>query len=186
MKYLTTSLTILILCSYVSPVPAVIIYECVDDGGNLTYRDRCPPGTTSSNEMKIYIGAKKTVDAPDVAIAFYTTPTCDACDVIRTVLEKYGASYTEKNVEKDIALQTELQQKSGGSNTLSVPTVIVGEKVIVGYNKQALISSLEEVGFKNPDVAQPASGPEAETAEPEAVPETQPETGEQTTETATE
>lgn len=131
------------------PAMAVKIYECVDEAGNTTFESTCPPGTTVSGEKSFYTGKKKPdAGSPDIPVTLYTVPSCDACDVVKEVLGKYNAGFTEKNIENNPDLQKELQEKSGGGNTLSVPTVIIGEKVIVGFNKQSLTSSLEEAGFK--------------------------------------
>ena len=158
MKYITSSIILTISCLLSTQVLAVKIVECVDEAGNSTFQDRCPPGTTVAGEKKFYTGKKESdASTPDVPITLYTVPACDACDVVRNILEKYGANVSEKNVESDVALQRELQEKSGATGTLSVPTVIVGEKVIVGYNKQDLIASLEAAGFKQ------AGAPAAET-----------------------
>ena len=148
MKTTLTGLLASLLLAATAPALAVTILECKDEDGTITYRDRCPVGTMQAGEKKFYTGSKAGEEAgPDVAVDFYTVPTCDACDVVRKILDEYGAHYSEKNVESNVELQKELQEKSGGGNSLSVPTVIVGETTIIGYNKQSLITSLEEAGF---------------------------------------
>ena len=159
MKHILAAVSVFITLTISVPAFAVIIYECVDDEGNQSFRDRCPDGATPVNEYKIYTGPKE-ADLPDVEITFYTVPSCDACDVVRNVLDKYGAQYDEKNVKQNIDLQRELQEKTGEEGTLSVPTVIIGEKMIIGHNKQNLVSALEEVGFKLPEAEEEESAPE--------------------------
>lgn len=172
MKYITTSIILTISCLLSTQLLAVKILECVDENGNSAFQDRCPPGTTVAGEKKFYTGKKEgNPDSPDVPITLYTVPTCDACDVVRNILEKYGANVSEKNVESDVALQQELQKKSGATGTLSVPTVIVGEKVIVGYNKQDLVASLEEAGFKQGGTPAPGAATSEEAVEEESQPD---------------
>jgi glutaredoxin len=159
-----------------SQVPAVTIYECVDDAGNKTYQDRCPPGTTPVTEKNIRTGpgsSTKTVGAgtqvPDVEILMYSAPECDACMILRGVLDEYKAPYTDKNINASDEVKRELQEKAGGSSTLTIPTVIVGESVIAGFKKSELVSALEQAGFKKPVVEteeeEEVEEPAAETAE---------------------
>jgi len=165
MKYIVSSITLIISCLLSTQVLAVKILECVDEAGNSTFQDRCPPGTEPVGEKNFYTGKKESDSGnPDIAITFYFVPTCDACDVVRNILEKYGANISEKNVETDVNLQRELLEKTGAEGTLSVPTVIVGEKVIIGYNKQELVNSLEDAGFKEPG-AETESNTAEQTAE---------------------
>jgi glutaredoxin 3 len=161
MKQSLFGFSAILLCLTSVSAPAVSIFECVDEAGNSTFRERCPPDTTLAGEKKFYTGGKKSdTDVPDIAITLYTVPDCDACDVVKNVLSDYGANFTEKNIENNVELQTELMEKSGGGATLSVPTIIVGEKVIVGFNKQNLTSTLEEAGLRKP-----GSGEESKPAE---------------------
>ena len=171
MKQLVSGISAILFCLTSANLFAVSIYECVDEAGNRTFQERCPPGTTLAGEKKFYTGTGVAEGAaPDVAVTLYLVPDCDACDVVRNVLSDYGARFTEKNIENNVELQTELMEKSGGGATLSVPTVIVGEKVIVGFNKQGLTSTLEEAGFKKAgsgETSKPVETPApAVTAEP--------------------
>ena len=176
MKNIKLGFALIVLYFLAMPAMAVKIYECVDEEGNSTWQDKCPPGTTPAGEKSFYTGSKKSDSgSPDVPVTIYTVPTCDACDVVKNILNNYQASFTEKNIQDNVALQTELQEKSGGGATLSVPTVIIGEKVIVGYNKQTLTSSLEEAGFKTGDgTAKEQPAPAAEPPAPEETTEAEP------------
>ena len=172
-------------------VAAVTIYECVDDAGNSTYETFCPPGTTSATEKNIHTGSgdagtskpAAAVATPDVEILMYSAPNCDACLILRGILDEYKAPYTDKNINSSDDVKRELQEKVGGESTLTIPTIIVGETVIAGYKKDNLISTLEQAGFKKPEVE--TEGEEGGTEEtpaapgtPEAATET---TGEETT-----
>ena len=147
MKYLSHSIVVIFICLFASHSYAVKIFECVDEAGNKSFESRCPPGTSPVNEKDFYTGADDEEAIPDVEISLYSVPTCEACDVVRNILDKYGVKYSEKNVKTNIELQNELQKISGAEGTLSVPTVTIGEKVIVGYNKAELTKTLEEVGY---------------------------------------
>jgi glutaredoxin len=137
--------------------PAVTIFECVDEAGNSTYQDRCPPGTTPANEKDFRTGSGDSKPAatpgaapPDVEILMYSAPNCDACLILRGVLDEYKAPYTDKNINAGDEVKRELQEKVGGAETLTIPTIIVGETVIAGFKKDNLISTLEQAGFKKP------------------------------------
>ena len=179
---LKSTLMILLLCTLGLPgAYAVTVFECIDEAGNSTFQDHCPPGTTPANERKIPTGAQDDKAAPaatkkpeeaegtgDATITFYTTSTeCDACLVIKAILDKYGASYTTKDISTDLAVRQELKDKSGGTGTsVSVPTIIINDQVIAGFNKEALAKALEGAGYKK---AEPAAAPAPETeAEPES------------------
>jgi glutaredoxin len=163
---------------------AVTIYECVDEEGNSVFQDRCPPGTTPEGEMKIRTGsgsepakpAPAGSGAPDVDITLYAAPECDACLILRGVLEQYSAVFSEKNINQSDDVKRELQEKMGGSTTLTIPTTIIGEKIIAGFKKDELISTLESAGFSKPEPED--TSPESEPVEeptPELSSETEPE-----------
>ena len=193
MKNITTMMTLLLCTMCLAKANAVTIYECVDEAGNSTFQDHCPPGTTPANERDIKTGAAgeetEETAAPAAAaetpaaggpITFYTTSTeCDACLVIKSTLDKYGASYTEKDISTDLASRQELKDRTGASGSVSVPTVIIGEQVISGFNKEALSSALESAGYARP-AAPAAVTPPGQRAAPapgtEPVTETEEET----------
>lgn len=156
MQYLTNSLSISLLVLSLSSlhVHAVTIQVCVDETGEKTFQEKCPPGTTSANSLKLQTGkSSKSVEATpaNVNITLYTIPDCDSCDVIRLVLEDYGTSFTEVDIKDNAELQNKLKEEIGAEGSLKIPTVIFGEKQIVGFNKATLISELESAGFKKKD-----------------------------------
>jgi len=161
MKHITTMMTLLLCTICLTKAHAVTIYECVDEAGNSTFQDHCPPGTTPANEQEIKTGAAEEEAAPeDTAeaptegggdITFYTTSMeCDACVIIKSTLTKYGAGFTEKDISTDMAVREELRNKTGGTSAV-VPTVVIGDQVITGYNKDALSKALENAGYTKPE-----------------------------------
>ena len=164
---------------------AVTIYECIDEDGNSIFQDRCPPGTTPASEKKIRTGSVSEAanvappaggSVPDVEITLYSAPECDACLILRGVLEQYSAVFSEKNINQSDEVKRELQEKMGGSTNLTVPTTIIGEKIIAGFKKDEVISALENAGFSKPEpeAASPESEPPVEASPPELSPETEP------------
>ncbi len=165
MKYIISSITLIIACLLSTQVFAVKILECVDEAGNSSFQDRCPPGTEPVSEKVFYTGNQASDKGnPNISIALYTVPACDTCDLVRNLLNRYGANVTEINIKDDVNLQRELLEKTGSEGSLSIPTVIFGDQVIVGYKKQELIKSLEDAGFEIPD-AETKSNTAEQTAE---------------------
>ena len=174
MKHIPTLLTLLLCTLSLPGANAVTVLECVDAAGNSTFQDHCPPGTTPASARDIKTGAPDSAkqtsakepaqaeETGDATITFYTTSTdCDACLVIKSVLDKYGASYTTKDISTDMAVRQELKDKSGGTgSSVSVPTVIMNDQVISGYSKDALVKALEDAGYKK---SEPAAAPAPET-----------------------
>ena len=155
MRYKLIGLITITLCFLFSGANAVTVYECVDEAGNSTFQDRCPPGTTPANEKKISTGNKeKSTDdeeKPDVATTLYVMSNCEACDVVNGLLTKYGVNFNEVNVEADIELQIQLKEKISAEASLTLPTTIIGETVIIGYQRQDLITALEATGHSLPN-----------------------------------
>jgi glutaredoxin len=174
MKIIHTILSGIFLGLALSSAHAVTIYECVDEEGNSIFQDRCPPGTTPAGEKKFRTGATSEPTTttstggdtpPDADITLYSAPECDACLIMRGVLEQYGAVFTEKNINQSDEVKKELQEKTGGSSTLTIPTTIFNETIIVGFKKDELISTLEGAGFKKPVSEEPPA--EENTSVPE-------------------
>lgn len=160
---------------------AVTIYECVDDEGNSVFQDRCPPGTTPAGEKKFRTGSGDepvitSTDGnipPDAEITLYSAPDCDACFILRGVLEQYGAIFSEKNINLSDEVKLELQEKMGGAGTLTIPTIIIDEKIIAGFKKDELINTLESTGYTKPGAGE---NPAEEISPEETVPESEPAT----------
>lgn len=176
MKYAIFTLFGSLFLLLAGPAAAVTIYECVDDEGNITYQDRCPPGTTPAGEKKMRTGTGGGAstqpatggEQPDVDITLYTAPDCDACLILKGIMDEYQAPYSEQNINSSDEVKRELQEKLGGASTLTIPTIIIGEQAITGYKKTELIAALEQAGFSKPAAEEPAAEEEeqdlAETA----------------------
>lgn len=138
---------------------AVTIVQCRDAEGNVTYQEKCPPGSEVVGTKNIYTGPKD--KGPDLEqlkedkpVVFYSVETCDACDLVRSYLQTRGIPFNEKSIRDDAELQEELIAKTG---ELSVPVVTIGEEVVEGYNKPVLKDKLDAAGY--PDkTAEPAEG----------------------------
>lgn len=128
---------------------AIKLYRWVDQAGHVSYQDSPP---SSGNAQEKNIGQDSAPTDSDTAAAaekfpvvLYAVPKCAACDLARAYLRKRKIPFTEKNVESDIKVQQEMKEKTGGE--LSVPTLMVGTKVIRGYLESWLESELDSAGY---------------------------------------
>ena len=148
MKYITIRLGILVLSLAALNVGAVTIHECVDEKNETTFQDTCPPGSESVNTFILQTSAPTEITRFGTNITLYSVPDCESCDITRNVLTRYDASFNEINIKDSEESRTKLRILLGSEGDVSVPTVIFGEKQIVGFNKATLISELEAAGFE--------------------------------------
>jgi len=138
------------------------LYKWVDQDGNVTYQDTPPPGEDSTatpfaEDAEVAAEAKANEgNLPDIPVTLYSVPTCDACDLVRNLLEKYGVPYEEKDASNDVDVQSDLKELAG---QLSVPVLTVGDAVISGYTSSGITSELANAGFTpNRESGSPGAG----------------------------
>ena len=68
-------------------------------------------------------------------VTVYTTPTWPHCTHVKEFLSQKGIKYQELNVAENEAAREEMIKKTG---RMAVPTITVGEQVVVGFNKNEL------------------------------------------------
>lgn len=150
MKLFTPILFLLTLIfTSINVIAAVKIVECEDEKGNRAFHKMCPPSTKMVGEKKLLTGQsdKEKADGDiNINATIYIVPDCDTCEEVMEFLQTRNISITEKVVDKDLNLQTELTELTGG---LKVPTVIIGESVIIGYNRAELKAALKTAGYKD-------------------------------------
>ncbi|MCC7411963.1 MAG: glutaredoxin family protein [Gammaproteobacteria bacterium] len=157
-----------VLLSFAAAATDVTVYQCTDPTADKFYADRCPPGTTKEAEMHLQgtprpAGGEMAEVARAHPVTLYAVPACDACDLVRTQLNRRGIPYTEKDASKDIAVQNELKEAAGA---LSVPVVRFDDQVLTGYDRNALEAALDAVGFPREDAAAATDVPESAPEEP--------------------
>jgi glutaredoxin len=147
-KLLKLTVTTLILLLG-SAVDARTVVECVDADGNVSFRDRCPPGMTKKGEKQLRgVNSAPEPSVADIAatnpVMVYVVPQCDACDLVRNALDSRDIPYDLRDVQDDAAAQEELKGRSGG---LTVPTTLVGDRVLTGYSRDAIDGALRQAGY---------------------------------------
>lgn len=75
----------------------------------------------------------------DKKVTIYSTPTCHFCQMAKEFLKEQGIGYAEFNVAQDLEKRQEMIQKSG---QMGVPVILVGDELIVGFDKERLESAL--------------------------------------------
>ncbi len=76
-----------------------------------------------------------------MAITVYTANWCAFCHAAKEYLDKLGVSYTEKDVEKDIANANEAIDKSG---QMGIPVLDIDGTIIVGFDRPKIDAALKK------------------------------------------
>lgn len=155
---------LLVACCSPFGFAAVEVAECRDRDGRIEYHMRCPPGTTQENTKRLGSQVRDEDANSRIRVTLYVIPDCASCVEVKEFLDYRKVAYDEKFVHEDIKLQTELKELSG---KLSAPTVVIGESLLTGYNRDSLMNALREVGYVEPTPAEPTTRatPEPDTAE---------------------
>ena len=71
----------------------------------------------------------------DKNVVVYSTPTWPYCSKVKEYLSQKGINFQEHNVAADRNAAKEMIEKS---KQLGVPTIIIDDKVVVGFNRAKL------------------------------------------------
>lgn len=145
------------------------LYKWVDEDGNVTYQDQPPPDESGqvqtfgepAGESEDAAAAGTTL--PDVDITLYSIEVCNACDLVRELLDERGLPFTEKDAEHSVAVQDELREVSG---VLSVPVLAIGDEVLSGFNRELILRVLRDAGFPTTPAAQAEAQSGGQSPEP--------------------
>jgi len=143
---MNTRLLLLLVPLLFIPVQSVVgvsVSQCEDEQGNKTFQASCPPGTTEVTKKNYNTSTPVANTTARPVLTLYTIPDCDTCEQLREFLSIRELQVTEKNVADDVNLQNELKDLAG---ELQVPVLLVGSKVLTGYNRTALLQALTESG----------------------------------------
>lgn len=73
-------------------------------------------------------------------VTIYSTPTCHYCNMAKEYFDANHVKYEAIDVSVDQDKRKEMMEKSG---QLGVPVIIIGEDIVVGFNKPKLAKLLE-------------------------------------------
>lgn len=65
-------------------------------------------------------------------VTIYSTPSCHFCHMAKDFFKEKNVTYTEFNVASDLEKRKEMVEKSG---QMGVPVIIIGDELVVGFNK---------------------------------------------------
>ena len=145
MLYVTLALSI--------NVQAESLYKWVDKNGKVHYGDQPAEDAIKPIQKKFSsTSAVSDDDLPysvrkakaDFPVTFYVAPNCgELCIQARTMLNKRGIPFTEKNLEtaEDIAA---FKAKTGGNST---PSLTVGKTLLSGYEAGQWNNELDIAGY---------------------------------------
>ena len=75
----------------------------------------------------------------DKTVTIYTTPTCHFCQMSKEFIKENNVPYTEHNVAADMEKRQEMIDKSG---QMGVPVIMIGEEMIIGFDKKRMEGAL--------------------------------------------
>ena len=65
-------------------------------------------------------------------ITIYSTPSCHFCHMAKDFFKENNVAYTEYDVASNLEKRKEMVDKSG---QMGVPVIIIGDELIVGFDK---------------------------------------------------
>ena len=74
-------------------------------------------------------------------VIVYSTPTCPYCVMVKKYLEEKKVEFKDVNVAEDKEAARDMIKKSG---QMGVPQIEVGDKIIVGFDKEAIEKALSK------------------------------------------
>jgi glutaredoxin 3 len=72
-------------------------------------------------------------------VTIYSTPSCHFCHMAKDFFTEKHVAFEDFDVAGDSAKRQEMIQKSG---QMGVPVIIIGDKIIVGFNKPKIVELL--------------------------------------------
>ena len=115
---------------------------CEDNKSNKIFREYCLPGTTQIG-TKVVRNPQSDKNA-HIKTTVYSGDSCQACAAVFEYFIARNIVFEEKNIEDNLELQKELEDMTG---ELRVPTTIIGDAKLSGYNPAELETALVNVGY---------------------------------------
>jgi glutaredoxin len=160
------------------------VYRWVDKDGKTHFSDTPPPADAKGQSQRRmgggYVETENLPYATQIAVqrnpvTLYTGPDCgEPCSQGRDLLAKRGVPFTERDAQANAADAEALKKLVGG---LEVPTLVIGEAKIKGYEEGQWHGALDGAGYPRtrlpgqaaarrapaapPASQQPANAPEA-------------------------
>ncbi len=140
------------------------VYKWTDKDGKIHFSDTPPPKeATGVSQKRVgggYVDQSNLPFATQIAmkkspVTLYSGTACgDPCAQARSLLSKRGIPYSEKDAQNNPADGEALKKLIG---SLDVPTLVVGESKLKGYEEEAWQGALDGAGY--PRTALPGTVP---------------------------
>jgi glutaredoxin 3 len=75
----------------------------------------------------------------DKHVVIYSTPTCTYCNAAKQFFNEHSVAFEEHNVAEDAMRRQEMIEKSG---QMGVPVITIDDKMIIGFDEEALKDAL--------------------------------------------
>ncbi len=72
-------------------------------------------------------------------VTIYSTPTCHFCHMAKEFFTEKGVEFTNYDVASDATKRQEMIQMTG---QLGVPVIVIGDDVMVGFDRNRLVQKL--------------------------------------------
>lgn len=72
-------------------------------------------------------------------VTIYSTPTCHFCHMAKDFFKEKDVVFEDFDVSTDLEKRKEMINKSG---QMGVPVILIGEQLIVGFNKPKIVELL--------------------------------------------
>lgn len=80
-----------------------------------------------------------------VRVKIYSTPTCPYCTMAKDYFDSKGIKYEEVDISEDAEAAEEMEKLSG---EMGVPQVVIGDKIVVGFDVPAFEKMLKDAKAK--------------------------------------
>ena len=172
--------TILMLVAALAVAPAVAdLYKWTDADGNVHYSDQPPPGNAKKTERKKLTDKPSAPTLPyslqqamkNFPVTLFSYDCGDGCTRAAALLAKRGIPHAAKD-PLEAAMREELKKATGGDE--AAPVLVVGKKVLKGFEEGAWNGALDAAGYPTTPIAPlpPVPKPKpVEAAAPAADPE---------------
>ena len=81
-----------------------------------------------------------TAEGVKPGVTLYTRTGCETCMALKAYLSERGVPFEEKDILKDAVAADELATLTQGAAT--APVVVIGDKVVVGFDRPELSKEL--------------------------------------------
>ena len=128
---------------------AATLYRWVGPHGVVTYQESPPPqSATGVTAIHIKVGPRSSAAHKGASrshpVTLYEAPHCRPCAAVRAYLVRRKVAYRAVNVAKSQAVLRAMKARTG---SVSVPTIVVGRHVLIGYVRSVLAGELTAAGY---------------------------------------